>query len=304
MKTFIVVIFYCCCLLFPQVLKAHDGKIHKLEMLAVFGIGEQDQAMKKRLHSTIEVFRKHIDHDYKDFYRGLRLVMLPHRFSWGDYGHRIFFHWGFNADPRKSQSLQKQFDLATSDPEAKERGFQYIIYVGSRSNSRWNSFLEKHNSSAPERLRLTLPASVKGQVARNRDMIKAVGYLSPARKKHLNAVATILYNTHIIGDYIEGKAHTQAAMQPLKDVVADTIKHGVMNFDCSYQLRDDFKKEMWKAYHSSGALKNKAEAILKVMIKHIPDCVDQSKIIKRIVWGDLKPSGKIAAPKQKPNVKK
>ena len=230
------------------------------------------------------------DHDYRDFYRGLRLIMLPHKFSWGDYGHRIFFHWGFNIDPRKSESLQRQFDLATSDPEIKERGFQYIIYVGSRTNSFWNSHLEKINDSAPEHLKLEFPAAVKGQAARNRDMIQAVGRLSPGKRDHHNAVATILYNTHILGDYVEGKAHTQAAMQPLKGVIADTIEHGVSNFDCPYQLREDFKKEVWKAYKSSGAVKNKAEAVLEVMKKHIPKCVANSRVIKRIVWGDMKPS--------------
>ena len=198
--------------------------------------------------------------------------------------------------------MQRQFDLATSDPDAKERGFQYIINVGGLNDSQWTAYLEKNNDSAPENLKLKFPASVKGQAARNRDMIQAVGRLSPAQRKHHNAVDTILYNTHIIGDYVEGKAHTQAAMQPLKDVVADTIKHGVMNFDCSGDLKEQFKKEMWKAYNSSGAVKNKAEAILKVMTTYIPKCVDNSKVIKRIVWGDMKPSS--VASEDKPQTTK
>ena len=295
MKTSVIAVFsLVLCLFFFSTLFAHDGKAHETDMLAVFGISAQDKALAKRLHPTLEVFCKHIDHDLYDFYRGLRLIMLPHDFSWGDYGHRIFFHWGFNTDPRKSESLQRQFDLTTSDPKVKERGFQYIIYVGSRTNSSWNSQLKKNNDSAPEHLELKFPASVKGQAARNRDMIQAVGRLSPAQRKHHNAVATVIYNTHILGDYIEGKVHTQAAMQPLKAVISDTIKHGVMNFDCSYQLRNDFKKEMWEAYYSSGAVKNKAEAVLKVMTIHIPKCVDKSKVIKRIVWGDIKPAGIIS----------
>ena len=119
MKTSIVaVLSLVLCLFFPSIALAHGGKVHEQDMLAVFGIGAQDKALAKRLHPTIEVFRKHIDHDYRDFYRGLRLIMLPHKFSWGSYGHRIFFHWGFNTDPRKSESLQRQFDLATSDPDA------------------------------------------------------------------------------------------------------------------------------------------------------------------------------------------
>ena len=182
----------------------------------------------------------------------------------------------------------------TSDPELKELGFDYIINVGWENDEKWRPYLEKNNDSSPEHLRLKFPAAVKGQRARNRDMIQAVGRLSPARHRHHNAIATILYNTHIIGDYVEGKAHTQAAMQPLKDVVADTIKHGVMNFDCSGDLKEQFKKEMWKAYNSSGAVKNKAEAILKVMTTYIPKCVDNSRIIKRIVWGDMKPSGMVS----------
>lgn len=290
------------CLLFSSTVLAKGGNDHRYDMLAVLGITPQlDKKLAKRLQPTIEVFRKHIDCDYRDFYRGLRLIMLPHKFSWGNYKHRIFFHWGFNTDPRHSQSLTNQFNQATSDPEVKERGFDYIINVGNRTNSRWNSHLKKINDSAPENLKLKIPTSVKGQAARNREMLLAVGWLSPASRDHHRAVATILYNTHILGDYEEGVENTQSALQPFKDVVKDTIKYGVMNFDCSYSLKKQFEKEMWKASKSTGTVKDQAIAILNVMKTYIPQCIDNSKIIKRIVWGQERPS-LIIQPPQKKNV--
>ena len=122
-------------------------------------------------------------------------------------------------------------------------------------------------------------------------MLLAVGRLSPAQRKHHNAVATILYDTHILGDFVEGKAGPQAAMITLNDVIEDIKKHGVMSIDCDYNLRQECCKAIDRACRSSATNEGKAKAVLNAMREQIPKCVSNSKIIKRLVWGDMTPSG-------------
>lgn len=234
----------------------HSGAVHKVEMLSVLGISPQDTILCERLRSTLDEFQTQIDLNWNSFYEQLKEAMKPANFTWGTYTHRLFFHWGFNEDPRNSKALQECMSAATSDPRIIERGYQCIT---------------------------------KEQARRNRAMILAVGRLSAAQRKHLTAVATILYNTHIIGDYIEGTLGSQSAMISLDKVVEDIINHGVMNFDCSYDQKRECAKELRKACRISGGSRLKAMEILRNMQIHIPKCIRGTKIIKRIVYGNSTP---------------
>lgn len=230
----------------------HSGKIHEEEILSVLGIKQENLALRTRLHPTIEVFSRQIDHDYSPVYRELQQIMRPYIFSWGIYGHRVLFHWGFNTNPRESRALRDCFAKTTTDKEYIDRGFQYIVEEQSR---------------------------------RNRQMLLAIGRLSPASRKHHNAVATIIYNTHIIGDYIEGAPGPRDAMISLEAVVNDVIKHGIQNFDSDLGSKKAFEKAIRQAYRSGGTQQRQAQAVLDVMREHVPKCIENSKIIKRIIYG-------------------
>lgn len=42
-------------------------------------------------------------------------------FTWGNYSHRLLFHWGFNADPKRYSPLVKQVRSCLKDnPNARE----------------------------------------------------------------------------------------------------------------------------------------------------------------------------------------
>ena len=250
--------------LFVPSLWGHSGPVHEQEMLSVFGIRPEDEKLQERMHPTIEEFRRQIDAQDRDsthwsnLYNKLQEVLLPGKFTLGDYSHRLFFHWGFNANPRNHEPLKKQIYAASSDATKIEMAYRIIV---------------------------------EEQARRNRMMLLAVGRLSPAQRKHHNAVATILYDTHILGDFVEGKAGPQAAMITLNDVIEDIKKHGVMSIDCDYNLRQECCKAIDRACRSSATNEGKAKAVLNAMREQIPKCVSNSKIIKRLVWGDMTPSG-------------
>ena len=285
------------CVLMACVLSApfawgHTGEVHEIEMLSVWGIPPEDQAHAERLHPVIEVFRKNIDHNYEDFYAGLKAIMLPYKFTWGTYTHRIFFHWAFNGDPRyNSAALKNRFNESHADQATIDLGYKYIIYVGSNTpeGEEIARLLDKVNEQLPEAERIhSVP---KGQAARNRAVINAVTNLEHAQRKYNTAVATILYDTHIIGDFIEGKVGPQAAMTPLRDIVDDIIKHGIKNFDCDINLQNECENAMKQALRSAETETMQAQAVLDAMRVCIPKCVSNSKVIKKIVWGDKTPSG-------------
>ncbi len=290
-----IIVAFCvlmACVLCAPFAWGHTGEVHEIEMLSVWGISPEDQALAERLHPVIEVFRKNIDVDYKDFYKGLKAIMLPYKFSWGTYTHRIFFHWAFNGDPRNnSAALKNCFIESRADPATIETGYKYILYVGSDSpeGEEISRLLTNANNQLPEEERIhSIP---KGQKVRNRALINAVAALEHAPKDENNAVATILYDTHIIGDFIEGELDPRAAMTPLKDIVDDIVKHGVRKIDCDINLQNECEDAMRQAMRSAATEPMKAQAVLDAMRVCIPKCVSNSKVIKKIVWGDKTPSG-------------
>lgn len=252
-------------ILLPALSYAHDTKVHNEEIFRVFGIGPQDQEIRARLDRTLQVFADQIDHNYAVLYAKVKQAVLPHQFSWGRYTHRIFFHWGFNGDPRKSAALQECFRKATNDSSIIERGFQVIITE---------------------------------QAIRNLRMQAAVARLG-ASPTHQKALAAIIYDIHIIGDYIEGSTDAQRALPPIEDVVEDIIKHGINKFDCDLALKRNFARELRKSLKTSSNPTMRGNAVLRVMIQRVPECIDNTKIIKKMLYNGLTPTGRTPLPEQK-----
>ena len=251
--------------LLPGQSYAHDTKVHNEEIFSVFGIGPQDLEIRARLDRTLQIFADQIDHDYAGLYAKVKQAVLPYHFSWGKYTHRIFFHWGFNGDPRKSAPLQECFHKATNDSSLIEKGFQIIL---------------------------------EEQARRNRRMQAGVARLG-ASPTHQKAIATIIYDIHIIGDYIEGSPDAQRALPPIDDVVEDIIKHGVNMFDCNRELKRNFAKELRNALKTSSNPTMRGNAVLRVMVQRVPECIDNTKVIKKMLYNGKTPTGRSPLPEQK-----
>ena len=253
---------------------AHDGAHHEREILAVLGIngakctGNEVQIFdipdnvdaKKRIHPTLEVFRDCIDRDATNnaLYNSIKEVMQPYHFTYDPngkkYGHRVFFHWGFNTNPKESKALCECFDNATKDMQIQEKG--------------WKLVLEE-------------------QGRRNRKIYKSINKLSPVPRKQRNAFATLVYDVHILGDFIEGKSGPVSAMIPLDALIEDIAKHAIGNFDCKdTSLKNELQKKIRAFRRQSADQQLVAKRVLVFLITNVPGLIAKTTSMKRLVWGN------------------
>ena len=107
------------------------------------------------------------------------------------------FHWGFNADPKRYAPLVKQIrSYLKGRPDAKEQKRKFFEYLTRNIQSR-----------------------------RNRKLINAVISVTgiPTARGYANAVATILYDVHLLGDY---STTNTAALPKLDDIERDFMERG------------------------------------------------------------------------------
>lgn len=195
-------LIYPCCLLFlmgGEYAAAKSGAAHKADMLRVIGIpSDAPQKVKGKWNRIADEFAKEIDSDYNPLLRSVQSIAPA--FTWGRYSHRLFFHWGFN-------------DLPGS----------YTEYADAASRSALVERIEIALAEMPEQMRTTCSGMIWSvikaeQARRNRRMMACI----PAHDRMTrNAIASILYDTHLLGDYIEGDYTTKRALYPLNSVIKD-----------------------------------------------------------------------------------
>jgi len=133
---------------------------------------------------------KTIDYPYNAYFEGLRTP--PHqKFSWGKYGHRLFFHWGFNGKPWSPQ-IQEMVDKCGWS-ESTIRLFQKKLL---EEQARRNTIVMTKTSEM-------LQLGMSGQL-----------------REYTNGFASILYDTHLLGDY------STTLKAPLQDInlILDDLK--------------------------------------------------------------------------------
>jgi hypothetical protein len=141
-----------------------------------------------RISDWFETIHKTIDFPYNKYFEGLRNP--PHqRFSWGNYGHRLFFHWGFNGNPWSPQ-LQECVDKC-----------------------RWNA----------QTVALFKKKLVNEQARRNRLVMEKTSQvlnlgMSGQLRTYTNGFASLVYDAHILGDYTTTR---QAPLQEINAVIDD-----------------------------------------------------------------------------------
>ena len=188
-----VMVFLACTVVF-----AKSGDQHTREWNDVFGI--RDKTSEKNIQPLWKVAQDVIDEtksDYDDLKKKFNW------FKWGTYTHRLLFHWGFNANPQSYAPLVRQVRSCLKDKsDARNQERQFFAYL-------------TKNIQAP----------------RNKRLINAVVSVTgiPTARGYANAVATILYDIHLLGDYIpttEGKIPNTSALPKIDDIEADLVEKG------------------------------------------------------------------------------
>ena len=187
---------------------ALSGNEHAALWNDVFGIvdAQSQQAIQPLWKAAQEVIDEYVD-DYRE---------LSNRFPWfklqivrGE--HRFLFHWGFNADPKRHQPLQRKI---------KERLDKYAEeQMKSASSAEINRWKDKQEKEFFRYLTRTI------QSRRNKKLINAVVETTsiPTARGYANAVATILYDVHLLGDY---QTTATSALPKIGAIENDLVEDG------------------------------------------------------------------------------
>lgn len=248
---------------------------HSQDMALVIGLtADSPPALKQRWEDITKVFAKNIDNRLEASACQAMIKMTLPKFSWHGYGHRIFFHWGFNTLPRSMDSFKKDVSAGSSNCENALTICLEEALQAEPEDKR--AELEKH---IWDRLRII-------QASRNRRMMSAI----PASDRDTkNSIAAILYDVHLLGDYIDGTEETCKALYPLCNIQGDIInavnRMRVKDNAAKKVLVEELKKvsTSGSAYMSKDAAAQKAEQLLKVLIAHFPEVVRQSPSYKKLM---------------------
>lgn len=172
---------------------AKSGQEHSDDARAVLGISAKNPESESRLAATLRLVSNAVDGEgeFRDFYHDkvLEDPRFP-RFSIGPYTHRIFFHWGFNRDPKHSDPISRRVEACHWDI--------------STTDAFWNAIKEEQGH------RNTMMRDSVGQT---------LGFFD---RRHQRAFASIIYDTHILGDYIQQEGgYSDKPLMNLDDLIAD-----------------------------------------------------------------------------------
>lgn len=186
-----------------------------------------------------EAVHKTIDVPYNGYFKGLRDA--PHqKFSWGKYGHRIFFHWGFNGKPWSPQieekALECHWDVATTE-----------------------AFKRKLVNEQARRNRLVMEETSRAL---------QLG-MSGVLREYTNGFASLVYDTHLLGDY---STSMKAPLQDLNAVI-DDVKNALYRKlkGGSVALAINKRLELTKTLYMDP--ETRARKVLGIMHEDVPEMI-------------------------------
>ena len=225
---------------------AKSGQEHIQLWDDVFGIS--DSSSKNNILPLWRTAQEVID-DIGNDYRDLREKFSW--FTWGSHGHRLLFHWGFNADPKRYSPLVKQVRSCLKDnPNAKQQEQKFFEYLTRNIQSR-----------------------------RNRKLINSVTSVTgiPTARGYANAAATIIYDVHLLGDY---ETVNTSALPKIDDIERDLAENGfsrlISDGDKSERLAE-IDAELRASIRSGRGRINRVRAMLltEAVKKYLPQILNE-----------------------------
>lgn len=167
-----------------------------------FGLADEKASLHFRKFWSflqVEVIDKEQPGGDLSFYNELKYKFPG--FNWGVYGHRLLFHWGFNADPSKHLPLVRRV-----------------------------------NGTVPENKRNLFYASViEEQKKRNGQIIAMLEGVLGISGDIPRAIATIAYDVHILCDY---STQDIQALPEIRYIANDFVRLGLMRLPGGSKYRD------------------------------------------------------------------
>ncbi len=158
-------------------------------------------------------------------------------FTWGQYGHAIFFHWAFNTPPKNHKPLKVQLARCKLDPQQEEKCLRIV-------NDEWKKRREKCIETVTSCLGVDDEAAA-------------------------TAVAAIIHDIHVLADYVENTR--TAPLAPIKELKAEVVE-GVKVLAKGYS---DNENAAAKVADVGESLNNKviAAALLSNLAGCVPKCL-------------------------------
>ena len=233
--------FLTICLLIPINGFALGGKEHAADMQRIFPFAESTKNKKvtdfyRRVNEFLDFpyVQPGQKHDKSQPKRPKFVVEHP-KFSqirWQG-KHRIWFHWGFNTDPRKFPPIVNSLNQAVQDGVITQQDVEEFWSMMNIEISRRNRTLMNEG------------AKVFG--------FGELGTISAQQRKQLNGLVTILYSIHVIGDH---KTTDKDIIAPLSRVYAD-VNNAIDNIAgkeaANFEKAKELKKQLRTAQSSPDA---------------------------------------------------
>lgn len=242
---------------------------HSTDMVLVIGLPPNASPMLlDKWENITHVFAQMIDDlkDAADLSRKIKNRVSG--FNQGIYSHRIFFHWGFNTLPSDWRSYKNSVSKQNGLVACIEKAVAELPAA-------------ERDRAVSDVMRLIIQA----QQQRNRAMMNVI---PSADRQSRNAVATILYNVHLLGDYIEGASNTKYALYPLSHIRKD-IENALRRLRCrdSAKVANAIKElqkigGMFYSYPADTMMKKKAIEMLKTLRHHVPAIINASPVGKEL----------------------
>lgn len=242
---------------------------HSTDMVLVIGLPPKaSDALLNKWEGITHEFAQMIDNlrDAAELSRKIKERVSG--FNQGIYSHRIFFHWGFNTLPADLRSYKNSVSEQNGLVVSIEKALAELPAA-------------EQDKAASDVLSLIIQA----QRQRNSAMMNVI---PSADRQSSNAVAAILYNVHLLGDYIEGSPNTKYALYPLAYIKKD-IENALRRLRCkdSEKVANAIKElqktgSMYSSYPSDTMMKKTAIEMLKTLRQHVPEIIKASPVGKEL----------------------
>ncbi len=247
-----VVAFYVLSLSF--LCYAKQGSEHAQDQLYVLGLWNESKLQEskenlKLMNGLLRTFNLGIDDEYSIFLDQLK-TKYP-GFNWGDYTHRLLYHWGYDyGDPSNHKAL--------SDACIDKLG----------DYSKCMSLIDDVK---------------KEQKDREARMTNAIASFFKTNVREFNhAIGAIIYYTHLLGDHIQhSNKKTDLAVFSTYNIKS-RIKTEVDKLAHNLTLREKAQKELTAFNNAWRVLKNRdlsneaeAQAVIDVLAKHLPPILEK-----------------------------
>ena len=236
------------------------------------------------LRDALERVPEMPQHSQNEVQKKIRDLATKERlFKWGNYGHRLYFHWGMNVNIRNFKQLNDCVEQSCKDLEK-------TFFPRSGGRRRGDAPLRTAEDDAKfqelrERLRKKIYTLIEDEwEKRKQDALKE---LQRCLRKYNNdklnlnhdqyeMLLNLAYYVHILGDYTTSNTSALVEEKDIKEALKNVLE------DKSWGSEED-NRDSTKLTNVLQS-KNTAEDMLGFLKANIPDLIERSPNISNALW--------------------